>query len=158
LADFYADRKRWAILMQLWFLASRQKQLTGVTEPLSQPVVADYSFLKDGIFARFLIEGRELRLFDRLSSLVAAALVRPDLIVYLDATNEILLDRIRHRNRPYEAVIDGRYLDNLRRAYENELATVTGINVVHYDTSNVDLASSEDLNKLYETILSAVHR
>src|ERR1700738_2325860 len=59
LADFYADENRWSLAMQLWFLSSRRKQLNGVVDQLSGTVVADYSYLKDGIFARVLLRGRE---------------------------------------------------------------------------------------------------
>jgi deoxyadenosine/deoxycytidine kinase len=155
LADFYSDRERWALAMQLWFLSSRHSQLRSVVAPLTRPLVADYSYLKDGIYARFLLQDRELRLYNYLATNLPRDVVRPDLVVYLDAKDDVLMERIRRRQRPYENVIDNRYLDNLRVAYEKELAAVAGLKVLRHDTSNLDLFSEAQMNDLFEKIMAA---
>ena len=104
LPDFYADRERWALGAQLAFLISRYEQLRTIPALRGRPVVSDYTQAKDPIFARTLLHDREVELYERLSVGLDASLSRPDLTVYVDARNDVLLDRIRGRNRPYEAV------------------------------------------------------
>ncbi len=158
LADFYADKERWALPMQLSFLSLRHKQLSSVTTPLTEPVVADYSYLKDDIFAQLLLRGRELRLYQTISSAFKVNVTPNDLIVFLDADNDVLLRRIRERNRPYEATIDAGYLDGLREAYEESLSCLEGSTVVRYSTSNLNLSTQADVDRLHQTIVDAITR
>ena len=154
LADFYADQERWALAMQLWFLASRHKQLSEVALPLARPLVADYSYLKNGIYAHVLLKDRGLRLYNSLSASIPSSSLLPTLIVYLDAKNEVLLERIRHRERPYEAVIDHRYLNLVRQGYERELAGIRGVKILRCDTSNFNLFSEPQMTEFYEKVIS----
>jgi deoxyguanosine kinase len=156
LEDFYQDKKRWALPMQLSFLALRYSQLRTVVAPLTQAVVIDYSYLKDRTFAQLLLTDRELRLYQQLSAAFHATIVEHDLIVYLDASNDVLLDRIRQRNRPYEAIIDSAYQDNLRDAYEKAFRANPQLKVIRYNTTDLDLNSIVDVHRLQETILSSL--
>jgi len=154
LADFYADRERWSLAMQLWFLGSRRDQMNSIMMPLPRPLVVDYSYLKDGIYARILLKDRELRLYNQLTAELAGSLPQPTLIVHVDARNEVLLDRIHRRQRPYEAVIDKRYLDVVRAAYDKEVATC-GVKVLRYNTSELDLSSENQMTAFYEKVIEA---
>jgi len=156
LADFYKDRERWALSTQLAFLISRYEQLRTIPPLRSRAVVADYTQPKDPIFARALLRDREVQLYERFSIGLDASVVRPDLTVYLDATNDVLLHRICHRNRPYERSIDGKYLDSLRDAYAHYQNSTGRLNVLSIDTSNLDLCSESQLDSLYRKILAAV--
>src|SRR5215469_14233404 len=98
LADFYADQERWGLGMQLWFLSSRHEQLCTIQNPLDRSIVADYTHLKDGVFASLLLRDRELRLHDRLTRNLDSDVPKPNLIVHLDARNDVLLGRIRGRD------------------------------------------------------------
>ncbi|SRR5258708_3319856 len=158
LADFYEDHDRWALPMQLWFLTARIAQLNSIPVALSGTVVVDYSYLKDGMFARILLRDRELRLYQQVAEGFTVTIRPPDLIVYLDASNDVLLERIRLRGRPYERTIDGAYLDLQRDAYAREFAAIDTLNVLRYDTSRLDLTSQLAMTELYETILSAVRQ
>ncbi|HWC18708.1 MAG TPA: deoxynucleoside kinase, partial [Terriglobales bacterium] len=89
LADFYADRERWALAMQLWFLGSRRDQLNSIGLPLARALVVDYSYLKDGIYARVLLKDRELRLYNHLTAELPGSLPQPSLIIHVDARNEV---------------------------------------------------------------------
>ena len=73
----------------------------------------------------------------------------------VDAANDVLLERIRRRNRSYEASIDRGYLDSVRHAYESYLNSAGELNVLRYDTSTLNLASESELTDLYRTILAA---
>ena len=79
---------------------------------------------------------------------------QPDLLVYLDATDEVLVERIARRGRPYEKAITPAYLDTLRSAYEGYLKSGAESNVFRLNTSNLDLTSAAQLTDLYATILS----
>jgi deoxyguanosine kinase len=155
LPDFYADRERWALGAQLAFLISRYEQLRTIPPARARPVVSDYTQAKDPIFARALLHDREVELYERLSVGLDASLSRPDLTVYVDARNDVLLDRIRQRNRPYEASIDAKYLDALRDAYARHHNSTGGLQVLSFDTSALNLRSESQLNSLYKKILAA---
>jgi deoxyguanosine kinase len=154
LADFYRDRQRWSLGAQLWFLAARHQQLGAVVASRTGPLVADYTYAKDGIFARALLEDRDLRLYQKISVGLTSRGAQPDLVVYVDAKNDVLLDRIRRRNRSYESFIDSKYLDLLRGAYRDYLHS-TELRILSYDTSDLSLSSESDLIKFYQTILNA---
>ena len=155
LSDFYADRERWALGTQLAFLISRYEQLIKIPPVRSSPVVSDYTQAKDPIFARTLLHDREVELYERLSVVLDASVSPPDLTVCLDARNDILLDRIRLRNRPYEAAIDTKYLEALRDAYARHHNSTGRLKVLTVDTSELNLRSKSQLNGLFKNILAA---
>jgi deoxyadenosine/deoxycytidine kinase len=80
----------------------------------------------------------------------------PDILVYLDARDEKLLDRIRMRARAYEATIDAAYLQNLREAYTLEMSRRPELNVLKIDTSALNIESPAELNELFGRILKSV--
>ena len=155
LPDFYVDKERWALGTQMAFLISRYEQLRKIPPIRSCPVVSDYTQAKDPIFARALLHDREVDLYERLSIALDASLSPPDLTVYVDARNDILLDRIRRRNRAYEASIDVKYLDALRDAYARHNNSTGRLQVLSLDTSTLNLRSKSQLNSLFKNILAA---
>lgn len=155
LPDFYADRQRWALGTQLAFLISRYEQLRTISPGRTRPVISDYTQAKDPIFARTLLHDREVELYERLTVGLDASVPRPDVTVYVDARNDILLDRIRRRNRPYEASIDAGYLDALREAYTRHHNSIGKLQVLSLDTSELNLRSESQLHCLYKKILAA---
>lgn len=88
LSDFYSDNERWALPMQLNFLASRYRQFTSFTK-LKSPVVSDHTYEKDLIFARLLLRNRELKLYENIHQMLKRPAIKPNLIVYLDAADDI---------------------------------------------------------------------
>jgi deoxyguanosine kinase len=155
LPDFYADRDRWALGTQLAFLISRYEQLRTIPPSRTRSVISDYTQAKDPIFARTLLHDREVELYERLTVGLDASVPRPDVTVYVDARNDILLDRIRRRNRPYEASIDAEYLDALRAAYARHHNSIGRLQVLSFDTSELNLRSESQLHGLYKKILVA---
>jgi deoxyguanosine kinase len=158
LEDFYgSDGARWALPMQLDFLVSRHRQLDAVKErAVVRPVVADYTYAKDAMFARLLLQGREWALYDRMRSALAAKAEEPGLIFYLDASNEILLERIRRRGRPYESEISSEYLSRLRAAYETDLLPRGDLRIVRIDTSTFDIENVDDMARLRGIMIAAM--
>jgi deoxyadenosine/deoxycytidine kinase len=117
-------------------------------------IVADYSFAKETILARTLITiDREFDLYSRISSALQDSVRKPDIIVMLDADNEVLLDRIRRRGRPYEQGIDQDYLNRIRDAYEVAFANYDASKIIRCSTSELRLDSQSDLTELCKMIL-----
>jgi deoxyadenosine/deoxycytidine kinase len=119
LADFYKDPRRYAFQTQIYFLVSRYRELKEKTHPelFHDGVVSDYLFQKDRIFANINLSDRELQLYDRIAPLLEQDLSRPDLVVYLQASPDVLLQRIAERGRSYERVMDPKYIATLAEAY-----------------------------------------
>ncbi len=120
LADFYTDRDTYAFQTQIFFLLSRYHQQQDVPTALTSgnSLIADYTFEKDALFARLNITGDELETYFSVHNALAEKLPLPDLIVYLQAETAVLMQRIAHRDRPYERNMDQEYIENLNRAYD----------------------------------------
>jgi deoxyadenosine/deoxycytidine kinase len=156
LADFYKDRGRWSLAMQLWFLTTRHEQWSHAVSSDAEWVIADYTYAKDGVFARLLLNERELRLYERIASALALKVPRPNLIVYLDASDDVLVKRIKQRNRTYESSITSTYLNSVREAYEHYFFSKSGLKILRYNTSKLNLESESQMQRLYQSILSLV--
>jgi len=120
LVDFYRNRSRFALSCQLYFLISRfqQQQRLRERDLFAQRVVADYLFAKDSIFASVNLTERELALYNKIAPILSRDVARPDLVIYLQASTPILLERIRHRNLPFEKTVDMEYIQVLNKAYD----------------------------------------
>ncbi len=119
LEDFYKDPRRYAFQTQMFFLVSRYQELKEKTHPdlFHDAVVSDYLFQKDRIFANINLNDRELHLYDRVAPLLERDLASPDLVVYLQANPDVLLDRIDQRGRTYERLMEPKYIATLVEAY-----------------------------------------
>lgn len=154
LADFYNDKNRWALPMQEWFLVTRWHQLSCVPSDRSQSVISDYSAYKDRVFSHLLLESRELDLYNSLAKALSTIVVRPSLIVYIDASNEVLLERITKRGRSYESEIDSPYLESVRSAYEAFWQQHPEIPLLHRDTSKLDLKDEAEMTSFFSQIMA----
>jgi deoxyguanosine kinase len=111
LADFYADRDTYAFQTQIFFLLSRYHQQQEVPLALTSGnnLIADYTFEKDFLFARLNLSGDELETYISVHNALAEKLPLPDLIVYLQAETDVLMQRIAQRDRPYDIAYSGFY-------------------------------------------------
>jgi len=119
LARFYQNRAAYAFQTQLFFLLSRYRQQQALAQPelFHDVVISDYLFAKDRIFANLNLADDELVLYDQLAGILEERVLRPDLVIYLQASTELLLQRIRQRGRSYERGMDPEYIESLNRAY-----------------------------------------
>ncbi len=159
LADFYADRERYAFQTQLFFLLSRyQQQKNAVPAALNEGnLISDYTFAKDELFAWLNLKDDELAMYGRVHSALGEKIRPPDLLVYLHASHEALMQRIALRDRPYERDMDPEYIRQLAAAYEAWLANLTDIPVLKLDMTQRDvLTREEDLHDVVEAIHSAI--
>lgn len=151
LEDFYADRDAYAFQTQIFFLLSRYHQQREVRAMLAENdhLVADYTFAKDALFAGLNLEGDELDTYHQVHEALAEKIPLPDLIVYLQADTDVLMQRIAHRDRPYERDMDRAYIDHLNLAYETFFAQDDhqGVPVLRVDTNHLNVvAEKEDLD------------
>jgi deoxyguanosine kinase len=162
LSDFYSDRNRYAFQTQIFFLLSRyHQQRRTVTEMLSQQphLLADYTFEKDALFARINLSGDELDMYYRVHEALAEKIVPPDLIVYLRADTDVLLQRIALRDRPYERNMEREYIKELGLAYDDFFSDgqTRRSPVLWIDTNQLDFVRNlEDLiwveNRIRQTL------
>lgn len=155
LSDFYSDRQRYAFQTQIFFLLSRYyQQRRSVPEILrkGEALITDYTFAKDALFARINLKGDELDMYYRVHDALAEKIPLPDLILYLCADTDVLMQRIASRDRPYERNMEREYIDELRRAYDdffinNQARNVVGnVTVLTLDTNELDyVRRMEDL-------------
>ncbi|HVM72581.1 MAG TPA: deoxynucleoside kinase [Anaerolineales bacterium] len=121
LSDFYSDRERYAFQTQIFFLLSRyHQQRLGVKTILEagKSLLSDYTFAKDSLFARINLKGDELEMYKRVHQALAEKISAPDLLVYLHADTDVLMQRIALRDRSYERNIERAYIEELNQAYE----------------------------------------
>lgn len=120
LGSFYKDRRRHAMSAQLFFLLQRYAQQGELLQGdlfSRGGVVSDYLFAKDRLFALLNLSDDEMALYDRIYQMLKVRTVTPDLVVYLQARTDVLLDRIRKRGRPEERPIRAEYVEEVARAY-----------------------------------------
>src|SRR5881628_2497677 len=112
LKDFYQDRARYAFQTQMHFLFSRYQQQRSLRqlELFNERMVSDYLFQKDRIFASLNLSDRELKLYQRLVGWLELEVMRPDVVVYLQARPDTLMSRIGRRGRPYERGMERDYI------------------------------------------------
>lgn len=160
LANFYADRERYAFQTQIFFLLSRYHQQRVVPGHLANGdnLISDYTFEKDALFAGINLEGDEFDVYYSVHEALAEKIPLPDLILYLRASTNVLMQRIASRDRPYERDMDRSYIDQLNYAYEDFFGDGhDGPQVLVIDTNQLNyIANPEDLkwveNRIRQTL------
>jgi deoxyguanosine kinase len=162
LSDFYADRERYAFQTQIFFLLSRyhqQRRVVADMLALGKNLIADYTFEKDALFAGINLMGDELDMYYKVHEALAEKIILPDLIVYLRAETDVLMQRIAFRDRSYERNMERAYIEQLNQAYDAFFADHHGRRspVLVIDTGHLDYVHrSEDLRWTENRIRQAV--
>ncbi|MEE8404296.1 MAG: deoxynucleoside kinase [candidate division Zixibacteria bacterium] len=146
LADFYKNKKRYALQCQLNFLISRyqQQQQLVIRDLFAQKIVADYLFAKDAIFASVNLNEPELLLYEKIAAILSSEIPKPDLVIYLQASTPTLLERIRKRNLDFEKPIDFDYLELLNKAYDYFFFNYTDAPLLVVKTDNIDFVNNPE--------------
>ena len=157
LKQFYADPRRLAFQTQMFFLLSRyQQQLELRQEDLFQKTtVCDYVFQKDRLFACINLSEPELALYDRIYQMLDPRVPTPDLVVYLQARPQVLMDRLRTRNLSWERPIRLSYLEAVTSAYNDYFFHYRSSPLLVVNTSEIDFVEHESH---LESVLSAIRR
>lgn len=173
LGDFYADRPGSALQAQLFYLLNRHRQLTSKRQAdlFLQTTICDYVFDKDKIFAYLNLDDNELFIYQRLFDLLARDVPPPDLVVYLQAPTELLMERLRRRSQDperaaIEAAVGGaelplpaeEYVRELNEAYQHFFFHYTATPLLVVETSEFDPESDDAaLDELVKQI-KAMHK
>jgi len=155
LERFYQDSKSYALPTQLFFLFQRAKQVQALRQgDMFRPVrVADFLMEKDRLFAQMTLAEDELGLYEQAFNTLAIDAPTPDLVIYLQAPVDVLLERIRKRNRSYEQHIDAAYLERLSDAYTHFFYQYSAAPLLIVNASEINLVESEpDYNGLLNQI------
>ena len=157
LKDFYKDRARFGFQTQMHFLFSRYQQQRSLRqmELFRERMVADYLFQKDRIFASLNLSERELALYERLVGWLELEVMKPDVVVYLQASPDVLMERIARRARPYEKEMEREYIKHLNEAYNHFFFHYTEAPLLVVNTNAIDFVNNaEDFEDLRARIVS----
>jgi len=140
LARFYEDTARYALPTQLFFLFQRINEVRDLAQMdmFSIRTVSDYLFEKDALFARLTLSDEEYKLYQSIYQSLAPQAPAPDLVIYLQASTDALIERVRRRGHRYERIIQDDYLAQLADSY--------GEFFHHYEAAPVLVVNSERLN------------
>ena len=155
LEKFYTDMRGYAFQTQIFFLLSRYRQQMELTQAslFQQKVVSDYIFAKDRIFAYLNLSEDELVLYEWIYQLLDQRVVKPDLVIYLQAPVQVLLKRIRKRALWYEKEMDQEYLEKVSKAYNTFFFHYKDTPLLVVNTSNIDFVHREaDMKNLIREI------
>jgi len=140
LARFYQDMARYALQTQLFFLFQRARQLEPLAQRdlFNQATVADFLIDKDPLFASLTLSADELALYQRVYESLRPQAPAPDLVIYLQAPTETLIERVRRRSAPFERGISETYLALLAESYARFF--------YHYAAAPILIVNSQTLN------------
>lgn len=146
LERFYHDPKQMALATQLFFLFQRAQQIQDLRQDdMFEPVrVADFLMEKDRLFARENLDNDEFELYEKVYDHLTIDAPRPDLVIYLQAPANILVERIQKRGIPAESLIEHHYLENLIDAYTNFFHYYDKSTLLVVNSSEIDLVNSDD--------------
>jgi deoxyguanosine kinase len=158
LADFYDEKPGAAFRVQMHFLYERYHRLAEAHAAEGPaPILSDFLFEKDKIFAYINLDNEELRLYEKYFALLAPSLPVPDLVIYLQAKPEVLLKRVSKKGDPAETEISPEYLEAVANAYEHFFFRYSASNLLVVDTSEIDFVErNQDLQELLDRLRQPV--
>lgn len=155
LPRFYTNPVSYAFQTQMFFLLSRYQQQRDLLQQdlFSQNVICDYLFAKDRIFASVNLDEDELTLYQQIYTLLDQRIPKPDLVIYLQSTTEVLQQRIRTRGRSYEREISREYIEAINEAYNRYFFSYSDTPLLVINTAEVDFVRRpEDFQDLVREI------
>jgi len=151
LPNFYNDPVRFAFQTQIYFLLRRfqkQEEINQI-DLFKRVVVSDFLFDKDRIFARYNLDDKEFSLYEQVFQLLRATIIRPDLVIFLQARTDILKERIRKRSRVYEKSVAADYLEQINQAFNTFFFHYTETPLLVINASDIDFVHvPSDLEEL----------
>jgi deoxyguanosine kinase len=157
LADFYNEQSGAAFRAQMYFLYERHRRLAQIQSQDGAPVVSDFLFERDKIFAFLNLDNEELKLYERYFDMLAASIPAPDLVIYLQAKPDVLSKRVSKKADPAETQISPEYLEAVANAYEHFFFRYSASNLLVVDTSEIDFVErNQDLQELLRRLRQPV--
>ena len=155
LPDFYQDPERYSFQTQLFFLLQRYRQQQDLrqVDMFQNLLVTDYMFVKDRLFASLNLNEKEMELYDTVANLLERNIIKPDLVIYLQAETDTLMKNIEHRGRQMESDITYDYIDALSQVYTEYFFRYQDTPLVIINTNNIDFVHNEsDLKEVIQYI------
>ena len=146
LEKFYQNDKQAGLATQLFFLFQRAQKIQDMRQAdIFEPVrVSDFLIEKDPLFARINLDSNEFQLYEKVYQQLTIDAPRPDLVVYLQASTDVLLSRIQNRGISYEQSMGRKYLERLNEVYSEFFLYYDGAPLLVVNASEIDLVNSEE--------------
>ena len=154
---FYQESTGMGLPTQMWFLAERYDQMRQAARDLAgsdpSPIVADYLFEKDKLFAYINLGDAELELYNRYYQIFRSEVPTPDLVIYLHASPEVLKQRLKRKGISGEQAISDEYIEQVAKAYEHFFFHYTASDLLIVNTSDIDFVhNNQDLQLLLKRL------
>ena len=159
LDNFYDNIEEYAFQTQMFFLLQRYKQQQGIKQldVHQKGVVTDYMFDKDRLFASFTLNEPEMELYSRVADILEQDIIKPDLVVYLQADTPLLMQYIKKRGRNLEKGVTSDYIDLVNQRYQEFFVNYEDTPLLIINTNNIDFVENpRDLDELLEIIQKPV--
>ena len=159
LPDFYNDPERFGFQTQLFFLLQRYRQQQDLrqVDMFQKLLITDYMFVKDRLFASLNLGDKEMQLYDTVASLLERNIIRPDIVIYLQADTDVLMKNIEKRGRNMEKNLTWEYIDALNQVYTEYFFRYQDTPLVIINTNNIDFVENEnDLKEVIDYIRQPV--
>ena len=159
LPDFYNDPERFGFQTQLFFLLQRYRQQQDLrqVDMFQKLLITDYMFVKDRLFASLNLDDKEMHLYDTVARLLERNIIRPDLVIYLQADTDVLMKNIAKRGRNMERNVTWEYIDALNQVYTEYFFRYQDTPLVIINTDNIDFVENEkDLKEVIDYIRQPV--
>ena len=159
LPDFYNDPERFGFQTQLFFLLQRYRQQQDLrqVDMFQKLLITDYMFVKDRLFASLNLGDKEMQLYDTVASLLERNIIRPDIVIYLQADTDVLMKNIEKRGRNMEKNVTWEYIDALNQVYTEYFFRYQDTPLVIINTNNIDFVGNEnDLKEVIDYIRQPV--
>ena len=155
LRKFYQDPKKHGFQAQIFFLLRRYQRALDITQMdlFKRTMISDYLFDKDRIFARANLDDDEFWLYEQLFQLLRKRITPPDLVIFLQATTDVLVERIRKRDKKYERGISTKYLEEINQAFNDFFFHYSDSPLLVINASRIDFVNvPEDFEDLVAQI------
>ena len=159
LEDFYNDPERFAFQTQLFFLMNRYRQQQDLRQVdiFHNLLITDYMFVKDRLFASLNLDDKELSLYDTVANLLERNVLKPDMVIYLQADTQTLMHNISKRGRDFETNMSFEYLDALSQVYAEYFFKYQETPLIIINTNNIDFVhNNADLEEVIKYIREPV--
>ena len=159
LPDFYNDPERFGFQTQLFFLLQRYRQQQDLrqVDMFQKLLITDYMFVKDRLIASLNLDDKEMHLYDTVASLLERNIIKPDLVIYLQADTDVLMKNIEKRGRNMERNVTWEYIDALNQVYTEYFFRYQDTPLVIINTNNIDFVENEnDLKEVIDYIRQPV--
>jgi len=155
LERFYRDGRSAALPAQMFFLFARARQIEQMRQSdlFSTVRISDYLFTRDRLFAELNLDPEELKLYEQIVENLAIDAPVPDLVIYLQASVDSIMQRLARRNSPYDRFVERNYLERLTEAYSRFFHNYDDGPLLIVNASLIDPVNNDsDYEQLFQQI------